>query len=233
MTIGLSDCDLVTAAEEQELVRHLVADWHWGEPVRRLFGAPSDAKYLAEVSRKEFGGHDGDIDLVCLSESQPDNTIIVEFKVAKLRRAHDANARPNKLDKLEHLIQQANARFDHGFSSIFACLLLLIDGNPNDTKSEIHGGMTPEQHETVRQKLGGFGLLSPTCDARSIEAQGFQRTGGLDHRIGFIRIDLVQLYGAAPLTDGQIRAEILRPASRQQQSAFITEWSKRKLWELR
>lgn len=200
--IGNQPSDSVADAEEIELVRHLIRDWHWGEPIVRMFGAPEDAKYVPEVPLSSFGKK-GDIDLLCASKSQPQSAIAVQFKVAKIRSRTYESLQPNKLQELQKLIRQTNLLVDLGFSRVFACLVVLIDSRATPEGQVVVGGLT----EDLRSAL----------DARiSLE--------GLHERAGFLQIHLVQVPEAAPLTTGEISVQMVRGASCIQQAASLTSW---------
>jgi hypothetical protein len=202
--IGDQPEDSVADVNEIELVRHLIQDWHWGEPVIRMFSTPKDAKYIPEIQLSELGKK-GDIDLLCASISQPQNAIAVQFKVAKIRQRTYQSLKPNKLEELHKLFQQTNILVELGFSRVFACLVILIDGRVTPEGQMVVGGLT----EDLRSSL----------DARiSLE--------GLHERAGFLQTHLIQLPHSAPLTTGEISSHMVREATSSLQMASLTNWVK-------
>ncbi len=204
--IGTQSSDSVADANEIELVRHLIQDWHWGEPVIRMFGAPKDAKYVPEIQLSELG-REGDIDLLCASKSEPQSAVAVQFKIAKIRETTYQSLRPNKLDELPKLIQQTNMLVELGFSRVFACLVVLIDSRVTPGEQIVVGGLTEE--------------LRSALDARI-------SLRDLHERAGFLQTHLVQAPDSAPLTTGEISSHMVRVATAGRQTDSLTNWVERR-----
>ena len=200
--IGAQPSDSVADANEIELVRHLIQDWHWGSPVMTTFGAPKDAKYVPEVQLSEFG-MEGDIDLLCTSQSQPQNAVAIQFKIAKIRQRTYLSLKPNKLDELQKLFRQTNALIDLGFSRVFACLVVLIDSRVTPDGQTVVGGLT----DVLRSALDGRISLE-----------------GLHERAGFLQTHIVQAPDSAPLTTGEIFSHMVREATSILQPVSLTNW---------
>lgn len=206
--IGDQSSDSVADVDEIELVKHLIQDWHWGEPVVRMFGAPNDAKYIREVKLSEFDKEKkGDMDLLCASISQPESAVAIQFKVAKIRQRTYQTFTPNKLGKLQKLIRQTNTLIELGFSRVYACLVVLIDSRATPEEQIVVGGLTEELRSALNERI-------------SLE--------GLHERAGFLQTHLVQAPESAPLTTGEISSHMVRFAVSGQQAAWLTNWVKQR-----
>lgn len=200
--IGAQLSDSIADANEIELVMHLIRDWHWGEPVIRLFGAPEDSNYVPEVQLTEFGKK-GDIDLLFASESQPQSAVVVQFKIAKIRQKTYENLKPNKLEELQKLKQQTNILVELGFSRVFACLVVLIDSRVTPEGQLVVGGLTEELRSALNERIS---------------------LKGLHERAGFLLTHLVQAPDSAPLTTGEISSHMVREATTSVQTVSLTTW---------
>lgn len=94
--IGSDPSDSIADAQEQELIRHLIRDWHWGRPVVSMFCADSASLLLPELPLSGLG-REGDLDLLCVTPASPDRAIAVQFKLAKVRQSTYYTLQPNKL----------------------------------------------------------------------------------------------------------------------------------------
>ncbi len=200
--IGASPEDSLGQADEPELIRYLLRDWHWGEPVLRAVGISPGAVSKLEVMLTDFG-RDDDLDLLSARAEKLNEATAVQFKLAKVSAATYYTLMPNKLAELPKLFRQTNPLIELGFHRVVACLVVLIDARATPDGQLVFGGLT----ET----------LGPEINTRI-------KLEGLHAAAGFVRIDFVQDAGAAPLTNGEINCSILRPATRRQQTTRITEW---------
>jgi hypothetical protein len=200
--LGDTPADSLADAEEKELVRHLIHDWHWGSAVMSMFDCVPGSKFLPEVPLASLG-NSGDLDLLCASPSTSNEAVAVQFKVAKVRESTYYTLQPGKFQELPKLYRQTNELVQLGFNRVFACLIVLIDGRTTPPEQPVVGGLTGELRSDIDRRI----TLS-----------------GLSPQAGFLRVDLVQAPQAAPLTTGEIACHLLRPPSRQAQNETLTEW---------
>ena len=200
--IGTSPEDSLGHADEPELVRHLLRDWHWGDPVLSAVGVLPGSVTRPEVMLSDFG-RDDDLDLLSARVGTPHEATAVQFKLAKVSESTYYTLMPNKLKELPKLFRQTNALIDLGFHRVVACLIILIDARKTPDGQFVVGGLT----ETLR----------PVIDAR-ITLKGLHKAAGL------VRVDLVQDADAAPLTSGEISCNTIRSAITRRQALQVTEW---------
>ena len=202
MMIGLTPENSIGEIDEPELIQHLIRDWHWGSAVLANFALPPASRLIPELMLTHFGRRD-DLDLLCARPSAPAEAVAIQFKLAKVKASTYYTLQPNKLHDLKKLFRQTNPLVELGFHRVFACLVVLIDARDTPPGLAICGGLTEE--------------LGPVIDS-SIS------TEGLNARAGFVRVDLVQDSGAAPLTSGEIKGRLLRYATTQPQSRKVSAW---------
>ncbi len=205
--IGATPEDSIGSIDEPELIRHLLHDWHWGAPVLQAFGLAPGATNKPELMLWDFGRTD-DLDLLSASSARPQEATAVQFKVAKVSADTYFTLMPNKLHELRKLYRQTNPLIQLGFHRVFACLVVLIDARRTPADQTLFGGLTeallPELHSRI----------SPE---------------GLHPQAGFVRVDLVQESGSAPLTSGEIACQTLRYPTAQPQTQRVTQWVARQL----
>lgn len=199
--LGTAKDDPLTRAEEGELVRHFVNDWHWGGAVLQPFDLPSDRLHLLEVDLKSLGV-EGDIDLLAVSPNNPSRAIAVQFKLVKVRAKAFESQEPNKLQEIEKLVLQTNRVARLGFWRSYACVLVLVDSYPGDVEN-LYGGLTSELNSVLESAL---------------------RIRYLHKAAGFVQVNIVQGFDQPPLTTGEIFSHVRKISTAQQQRPDITAW---------
>lgn len=200
--IGTNEQDSLSSAQELELIRHLVSDWHWGSAVLSAFALPTNTRHFLEVDLKGLGA-EGDIDLLSFSHDDPTHAVAIQFKVAKISAKTFASLKPNKLQEISKLNRQTTLLAELGFWRTYSCVIVLIDSRSQTDNGFLYGGLTPDLISVLEVAMTQQGLHNAT---------------------GFVQVNLVQPPNQAPLTTGDISSHLRRTSTPQTQPKALTDW---------
>ena len=186
--------------DEATLVERLTNDAHWRSRILGVKGIDSACIPYHRIPMTGLpGSPSGDIDVLLVSPSRPDQATVIEVKRVKIR-----NGKVNKLQEFTKGVRQANLLANIGFYQTYLYVLVAVDSRAtNEGRISYSDGMGSELRSKIAQ------LISPR---------------DLNQGIGLMHQEFVQPMDHAPLSIGSYGGHLVRLAESREQSLELTAW---------
>lgn len=191
---------------EQDLVARLVRDPHWRERITNIHGMPENPNVYTEEPLEGIAESvSGDVDLLLVEKSAPENATAIQIKRIKVGENAFHTGKPNKLSDIEKGVRQANLLDSVGFFQVYLYLFIVVDSRVRNIGEYSYKGLTPELQSTLRAEINVSRLHS---------------------NIGMIEFEFTQPMDSAPLGVGAYGGSLKRLATPRSQASDVTAWVK-------
>lgn len=195
----------VTTVQEADLVR-----WAFSQTPGRLLmnlelGMSTPSLVHCHVSAPLFesiDGKTGEVDAILWPRDAEGEATVVEVKRIRVSSETFATETPGGLAALAKGAAQANAHFRLGFSRVYLCAVVQVDGRERSGGSWLEGGLTRALLDKVRAAI---------ADAE------------VDPAVGLLLLELRQPVQKNALDGGGLGLIYSKSAGRQPQPGFLTE----------